>query len=74
MLLSLGFRALRPLETHSFVGSSLIAIESLHDLEGIDQGKVNAVASSVRQAHTEGTAYLASLIGACVPPVLDFRT
>ncbi len=57
------FCALRPLETHAFAGSSLIGIENLDGLKGIDQEKVSAVTPSVRQAHTEGTAYLASLIG-----------
>lgn len=42
---------------------SLIAIESLNDLNGVDQPKVTALADSVRQAHAEATKYMVTLIG-----------
>jgi hypothetical protein len=42
----------------------LIALESLHDLDGIDPNRVTALAHSVRQAHTEATGYLVSVIDA----------
>ena len=41
-------------ETFNRRQHSLIAIESLHDLEGIDREKVCAVAANVRQAHATG--------------------
>jgi hypothetical protein len=42
---------------------SLISLESLNDLEGIDQQKVSALAASVRRAHAEVTGYIVTLIG-----------
>jgi hypothetical protein len=42
---------------------SLIAIESLNDLKGVDQPKVTALADSVRHAHAEATKYMVTLIG-----------
>jgi hypothetical protein len=42
---------------------SLIAIESLNDLNGVDQPKVTALADSVRHAHAEATKYMVTLIG-----------
>jgi hypothetical protein len=42
----------------------LIALESLHDLDGIDPDRVTALADSVRQAHAEATGYLVAVIGA----------
>jgi hypothetical protein len=45
------------------VRHSLIALESLHDLDGIDQAKVGVLAESVRHAHADATAYLVSIIG-----------
>jgi hypothetical protein len=41
----------------------LISLECLNDLEGVDRCKVNALAYSVRLAHTEATAYMLTLIG-----------
>jgi hypothetical protein len=41
---------------------SLIAIESLNDLKGVDQPKVTALADSVRRAHADVTGYLVTLI------------
>jgi len=41
----------------------LIALESLHDLDGMDPAKVNALADSVRRVHSETTGYLVSVIG-----------
>lgn len=41
---------------------SLIAIESLNDLNGVDQPKVTALADSVRNAHAEATKYMVTLI------------
>jgi hypothetical protein len=43
---------------------SLISLESLNDLDGVDCRKVSALADSVRLAHTEATAYMVTLIGA----------
>jgi hypothetical protein len=34
----------------------LIALESLHDLDGVDPAQVNALADSVRRVHSEATA------------------
>ena len=45
----------------------VIALESLSDLDGVDEQKVIALAASVRHAHSEATAYLASLIRAETP-------
>jgi hypothetical protein len=42
----------------------LIALESLHDLDGIDPDRVTALADSVRHAHAEATGYLVAVIGA----------
>ncbi len=42
----------------------LIALEGLHDCDGVDQGKVSALADSVRHVHAETADYLASVIGA----------
>jgi hypothetical protein len=42
----------------------LIALEGLHDLDGVDPARVTALTDSVRQAHAEASGYLASLIGA----------
>jgi hypothetical protein len=41
----------------------LIALESLHDLDGVDPAKVSALTDSVRQVHAETAGYLASVIG-----------
>lgn len=41
----------------------LIALESLHDLDGVDPDRVMALADSVRHAHSEAAGYLVSLIG-----------
>jgi hypothetical protein len=46
------------------VRHSLISIESLHDVPGTDRGKVSALAHSVRHAHAQTTAYIASLLKA----------
>lgn len=43
---------------------SLIVLEGLGDVDGVDQGKVSALANSVRCAHAETADYLASVIGA----------
>jgi hypothetical protein len=40
----------------------LISLESLNDLEGIDQQRVSALAASVRHAHAEVTGYMVTLI------------
>lgn len=42
---------------------SLIALESLHDLDGVDTNRVSALAHSVRHVHAETADYLASVIG-----------
>jgi hypothetical protein len=42
---------------------SLIALEGLHDLDGVDQRKVSALADSVRHVHAETADYLAFVIG-----------
>jgi len=41
----------------------LIALEGLHDCDGVDQGKVSALADSVRHVHAETADYLAFIIG-----------
>jgi len=43
---------------------SLIALESLYDLNGIDRERVCTLAESVRKTHSETTAYLVAVIGA----------
>lgn len=40
----------------------LIALESLHDLDGTDSTKIDALADSVRRVHLEATGYLVSVI------------
>jgi len=42
----------------------LIALDGLHDLDGVDQGRVSALADSVRHAHLDIADYVASVIGA----------
>jgi hypothetical protein len=42
---------------------SLIALEGLHDLDGVDPVKVSALMDSVRCVHSEATGFLASVIG-----------
>lgn len=42
----------------------LIALDGLHELDGVDQGRVNSLADFVRRAHAETADYLASFIGA----------
>ncbi len=42
---------------------SLISLESLSDLDGVDPKRVSALAASVRHAHEEATAYIVTLIG-----------
>ena len=42
---------------------SVIALESLSDLDGVDRQKVSALAASVRHAHEEATAYMITLMG-----------
>jgi hypothetical protein len=42
---------------------SVIALESLNDLDGVDPERVSALAASVRHAHEEATAYMVTLIG-----------
>jgi hypothetical protein len=46
------------------VRHSLISISSLRDVTGTDREKVEALAQSVRLAHAEATAYIASLLQA----------
>jgi hypothetical protein len=41
---------------------SVIALESLNDLDGVDPQRVSALAASVRHAHEEATAYMVTLI------------
>ena len=41
----------------------LIALEGLHDIDGVDPAKVTALTDCVRHAHAEATGYLASVIG-----------
>lgn len=43
---------------------SLIALEGLGDVDGVDPAKVSALADSVRHVHAETADYLASVIGA----------
>jgi hypothetical protein len=54
------------------VRHSLIVLESLRDISGIDTAKVNALADSVRYAHSQVTGYLVSVIG--VAPASDVTT
>ncbi len=42
----------------------LIVLEGLQDLDGVDQGKVSALADAVRHVHAETADYVASVIGA----------
>lgn len=42
----------------------LIALEGLHDVDGVDPARVSALMDSVRLSHAEASSYLASLIGA----------
>jgi hypothetical protein len=42
----------------------LIALEGLHDMDGVDPARVSALADAVRCAHREATNYLVSVIGA----------
>jgi hypothetical protein len=55
------------------VRHSLIALESLHDLDGVDAAKVNALADSVRHVHLEATGYLVSVIGTTSAPDVTAR-
>lgn len=41
---------------------SLISLESLNDLEGIDMEKVRILAASVQRIHADVTGYLITLI------------
>ena len=43
---------------------SLIALEGLGDIDGVDPGKVCALTDSVRQVHAEAAGYLATVISA----------
>ncbi len=43
---------------------ALIALESLHTLDGVDRGRVSALADALRGDHADAADYLASLIGA----------
>lgn len=40
----------------------LISLEGLNEVDGADPHKVSALASSVRHAHEEATAYMVTLI------------
>lgn len=40
----------------------IISLESLNDLEGVDPRRVSALATSVRNAHEEATAYMVTLM------------
>ncbi len=51
----------------------LIALESLHDLDGVDPAKVDALADSVRRVHSEATGYLVSVIGTTSAPDVAAR-
>ena len=42
---------------------ALIALESLRDVTGMDPTRVDALAESVRRAHSQTTVYLVSVIG-----------
>ena len=42
----------------------LIALDGLHDLDGVDQDRVSTLADSVRRAHLDIADYVASVIGA----------
>lgn len=42
---------------------ALIVLEGLHDLDGVDQGRVSVLADSVRHVHAETADYVASVIG-----------
>lgn len=53
---------------------SLIALESLHDLQGIDRLKLSALEASVRHTHLEAIVYLISFVGSEHPrPVSPLR-
>jgi hypothetical protein len=41
----------------------LIALEGLHDLEGVDPARVSALTDSVHRAHAEITGYVITVIG-----------
>ena len=51
----------------------LIALESLHDIDGMDPAKVDALADSVRSVHLATTGYLVSVIGATSAPDVGAR-
>jgi hypothetical protein len=51
----------------------LISLESLNKLEGVDRHRVSAISESVRLAHAEATAYLASLICADSVTQIDVK-
>ena len=46
---------------------SLISLESLNDLEGVDRCKVSILADTVRQAHDEAAHYMVTLIASGSP-------
>lgn len=47
---------------------SLISLECLHDLDGVDKSKVTALAESVRRVHSDATRYVVSVIGSATGP------
>lgn len=51
----------------------LIALEGLHDLDGVDPIRVSALMDSVRCVHSEATGFLASVIGAAAIGVASAR-
>jgi|HubBroStandDraft_1064217.scaffolds.fasta_scaffold312601_2 hypothetical protein len=46
------------------IRTGLIALEGLHDVDGVDPARVSALMDSVRCVHSEATGFLASVIGA----------
>ena len=46
------------------VRHGLIALEGLHDLDGVEPARVTALMDSVRWVHAEATGFLVSVIGA----------
>jgi hypothetical protein len=44
--------------------SALIALEGLHDIDGVDQGKVSSLTDALRRDYSATADYLALVIGA----------
>jgi hypothetical protein len=51
-------------EFNKAIRHGLVALEGLHDLDGVDPARVTALTDSIRSVHSEATGFLASVIGA----------